>query len=324
MNPSSRQYLSLAAFVVAFEGASPDTSAQPYPIRPIRIVVPVVAGGGIDSVTRISTSRLGGALGQQIIVDNRPGGRSVIGVELVSKALPDGYTLLVVSESMTIMPFVERSLAFDVRRNFAPVSLLAIQPLVLAVHPSVPAHSIKEFITLARSKPGALSYGTGGYGQFLTGEVLKKIASFEMTHVPYKGVAQAVIDLVGGQLQAVVLGQAPLLPFVSSGKVRVLAITRNSRSAALPNVPTLAESGVAGVDLQQWIYMLAPAQTNKEIISRLNSSLLKELTTPDIKDKLQSAGFDAAPNTPQQLDTMIRDALAYWGKLIPELNIKPE
>jgi len=299
-------------------------AADSWPSRPIRIVLPFVAGGGVDSVARITATRLGGELGQQVIVDNRPGARGVIGVETVSKAAPDGYTLLVVSESLTVMPFVERSLPFDVRRSFVPVSLLATQPHVLAVHPSLPANTLKEFIALAKARPGALSYGSGGFGQNLVGELLKKSAGFDMTHIPYKGGAQATIDLIGGQLQAAVLGQSPLLPFVRSGKVRILAVTSKSRSTQLPNVPTLAEAGVAGIDLFQWVYVLAPVKTQKEIVLRLNADLAKVLAAPEARDRLQLAGYDAAPSTPQQLDAMIRDALERLGKIIPELNIKPE
>lgn len=313
----------IAATILAI--AFPNSAySQPYPSRPIRIVVPFVAGGGVDSVARLTTTPLSVALGQQFIVDDRPGGRGVIGVETVAKAAPDGYTLLVVSESLTIMPFVERNLPFDVRRSFAPVSLLATQPLTLAVHPSVPAHSVKEFIALAKAKPGGLAYGSGGFGQYLAGEWLKKVAGFDMTHIPYKGGTQAVVDLVGGQLQAAVLGQSPLLPFARSGKVRVLAVSTKSRSTALPNVPTFIEAGIIGVDVYQWVYMLAPVKTQKEILARLNAELAKALTMPDVKEKLQSVGFDAAPSTAQQLDAMIREALERWEKLIPALNIKPE
>jgi tripartite-type tricarboxylate transporter receptor subunit TctC len=310
--------LAASLSLAAFAASAPDA----WPTRPIRVIVPFVAGGGVDSVARISVNRLGTALGQQVIVDNRPGARGVIGVETVSKAAPDGYTLLVVSESITIMPFVERNLGFDVRRSFAPVSLLATQPLVVAVHPSVPAQSLKELISLAKSRPGALSYGSGGFGQHLVGEVVKKLGGFDMIHVPYKGGAQAVIDLVGGQLQAAVLGSSPLLPFARSGKVRILAVTSKSRSAALPNVPTLAEAGMPGIDLSQWVFMLAPAKTT--VVQRLNAEVNKTLALPEVKEKLESAGFEPAPGTPQQLEVMIREALDRWGKLIPELNIKPE
>ena len=305
-------------------GSAIAAQSDTWPVRPVRVVVPFVAGGGVDAVARIVTQRLSTALGQQVIVDNRPGARGVIGVDTVAKAAPDGYTLLVVSESLTVMPFVERNLPFDVRKSFAPVSMIGTQPLVLVVHPSVPAQSLKELIALAKAKPGALSYGSGGFSQHLTGEVIKKVGGFDMTHIPYKGGAQAVIDLVGGQLQAAVLGQSPLLPFARSGKVRILAVTARSRSTALPNVPTLAEAGIAGIDLFQWVYMLAPARTSRDIISRVNAELAKALAMADVKDRLQTAGFDATPSSAQQLDTMIGEAVQRWAKLIPELNIKPE
>lgn len=291
-----RAYLVATAILAAT--LSDGVHAHSYPSRPVRIVVPFVAGGGVDTVARITANRLSAALGQQVIVDNRPGGRGVIGVETVSKALPDGYTLLVVSESLTAMPFVESKLPFDVRRSFAPVSVLAIQPQVLAVHPSLPARSVKELITLARAKPGSIAYGSGGLGQYLTGELLKKAAGFEMTHIPYKGGAQAVVDLVGGQLQAAVLGQSPVLPFARSGKLRVLAVSTKSRSTALPDVPTFTEAGVTGVEVFQWVYMLGPAKTEKAVVSRLHGEFAKLLVVPDVKEKLQSAGYDATPSTP--------------------------
>jgi len=288
------------------------------------VVVPAAPGGGIDAVARISTGRLGTILGQQVIVDDRPGARGVIGVEIVAKAAPDGYTLLVFSDALTVMPFVERKLAFDVRTSLTPVTLLATQPLVLAVNAAVPAQTVKEFIALAKAKPAAVAYATGAFGHFLAGETLKKVAGFDMTHVPYKGGAPAVIDLVGGQVPAALVGQSPILPFARSGKVRVLAVTSKSRSAILPNVPTLAEAGVAGIDLFEWIYMLAPARTPGRIVSRLNRELANVLSQSDIKEKLGAGGFEPAPTTPQQLAGMINEALDRWGKLVPELNIKPE
>jgi tripartite-type tricarboxylate transporter receptor subunit TctC len=312
--------LSVTSWSPAFGAQAPDA----WPTRPVRIVIPFVAGGGVDAVARIATIRLGAALGQQVIIDNRPGARAVIGAEIVAKAAPDGYTLLIVSDALTIMPFVERKLPFDVRGSFAPVSLLATQPLVLAVHPSLPVRSVKEFIALAKAKSGGLAYGTGALGHYLVGEYLKKVAGFDMTHVPYKGGAPAAIDLAGGQLPAALTGQSPMIPFARSGRIRILAVTSKSRSAALPNVPTLAEAGVAGFDLFEWIFMLAPAKTPKEITSRLNAEFAKTLATSEVKEKLEAGGFEAAPSTPQQLDAMIREALGRWGKLIPELNIKPE
>jgi tripartite-type tricarboxylate transporter receptor subunit TctC len=314
----------LAALAVFATAHGNGVLSQSWPSRPIRVVVPFTAGGGVDSAARITTSRLSGALGQQLIVDNRPGGRAVIGAEMVSKASPDGYTLLAVSESLTIMPFVESKLPFDVRRSFTPVSLLAIQPQVLVVHPALPALSVKEFIALAKSKPGFITYGSGGFGQYLGGELLKKAADFDMRHIPYKGGAQAITDLVGGQLQAGVLGLSVTMNFARSGKVRILAVSTNSRSAVLPDVPTLLESGVSGVDVYQWVFMLAPAGVPRGVVTRLNTDLKKVLASQDVKEKLQSAGYDAAPSTPQHLDGMIKEALERWAQLIPALKIKPE
>jgi tripartite-type tricarboxylate transporter receptor subunit TctC len=295
-----------------------------WPTKPIRIIVPMPPGGGIDVVARITTSRLAGALGQQVLVENRPGARAVMGSEAVSKAAPDGYTFLVVSDALTIMPFVERKLGFDVRASFAPVSLLATQPLVLAVHPSVPAQSVGEFIALAKTKAGGLSFGTGAMGHYLAAEYFKRIAGFDMTHVPYKGGAPAVVDLAGGQVPVALTGQSPMIPYARNGRIRALAVTSKTRSAALPNVPTLAEAGVAGIDLFEWIFMLAPANTPKEITSRLNAEIAKLLAASDIREKLDAGGFEPAPSTPAQLDAMIREALERWGTLVPALNIKLE
>ncbi len=310
--------------VGSLSAASAAQAPDAWPTKPIRVVIPVPPGGGIDLVARIVTTRLGAALGQQVIVDNRPGARAVIGAEIVSKAAPDGHTLLVVSDLLTIMPFVERTLAFDVRTSFAPVSLLVTQPLVLAVHPSVPAQSVKEFIALAKAKSGGLAFGTGALGHYLAGEYLEKVVGFDMIHVPYKGGPAAVTDLVGGQVPAALTGQSPMIPYARSGRIRALAVTSKVRSEALPDVPTLAEAGVAGIDLFEWIFMLAPANTPNKIISRLNAELAKVLTAPEIKEKLGAGGFQPAPSTPPQLDAMIREALERWGKLIPELNLKPE
>jgi tripartite-type tricarboxylate transporter receptor subunit TctC len=192
------------------------------------------------------------------------------------------------------------------------------------VYPSVPAQSVQEFIALAKAKPGGVSFGSGAVGHHLVGEYLKKVAGIDMTHVPYKGGAPAVFDLAGGQLNAVVVGQSPVLPFARNSKVRVLAVTTKSRSAALPNVPTLAEAGIAGIDFFEWIYMLAPARTPKEIVARLNTELAKVLAASDVKEKLAAGGFEAEPSTPQQLDAMFVETLERWGKLIKELGLRLE
>jgi tripartite-type tricarboxylate transporter receptor subunit TctC len=299
-------------------------AAQEFPAKPIRIVVPVPPGGAVDIIARLSAGRLSAAFAQPVIVENRPGARGVIGSESVAKASADGYTLLVTSDALTIMPFVERKLAFEVPGSFAPVSLLATQPLVLAVHPSLRAQSVQDLIGLAKAKPGSVSFGTGALAHFLAGETLQRLAGFEMTHVPYKGGPAAIADLVGGQVPAALTGQSPMIGYVRSGRIRPLAVMSRTRSAALPEVPTLAEAGIAGIDLFEWIFMLAPANTPKPVVDRLSAEVVRALGAPEAREKLAAGGFEASPGTPAQLDTMIRESLARWGKLIPQLNIKPE
>jgi tripartite-type tricarboxylate transporter receptor subunit TctC len=299
-------------------------ASEPWPVKPIHVVVPLPPGGGVDVVARLVSGSLTAALGQPVVVENRAGARIVIGTDWVAKSTPDGYTLLVLSDAFTIMPFLERRLPFDVRTSFAPVALLATQPLVLAVHPSVEARSVGEFIALAKSRSGALPLGTGAMGHYLASEYLKKTVGFETTHVPYKGGVPAVIDLVGGQIPSALTGQSPMIPYARSGKIRPLAVTTKVRSAALPDVPTLAEAGIPGIDLFEWIFMLAPADTPKAVVSRLNAEIGKFLGTEDVRAKFATGGFEPAPTTPERLGAMIDEALARWGKLVPQLNIQPE
>ena len=313
-----------AALVLGMAACTAIAAADGWPAQPLRVVVPVPPGGGIDIVARVASAGLAQALGQPVVVENRPGARGAIGTEQVAKAPADGYTLLVFSDALTIMPFVERKLAFEVPASFAPVSLLATQPLVLAVHPSVPARSLAEFIALAKDKPGGLALGTGALAHYLAAEYLQRSAGFVLMHVAYKGGPAAVTDLVGGQVPSTLTGQSPVISYARSGKVRPLAVTSTKRSAALPEVPTLAESGVPGIDLFEWIFMLAPANTPKDIVARLNAELAMALGAPEVTQRLAAGGFEAAPGSPQQLDAMIREALARWSKLIPQLHIQPE
>ena len=298
--------------------------AQPFPARPVRVIVPVPPGGAIDIVARLGAARLAQALGQPFVVENRPGARGAIGAEAVAKAPPDGHTLLVFSDALTIMPFTERKLAFEVPASFAPVSLLATQPLVLAVNPSQPVNSVAELIAVARARPGGVTFGTGALAHYLAGEYFQKRAGFGMAHVPYKGGPAAVTDLVGGQIPVALTGQSPMLPYVRSGRLRAIAVTSKARSAALPEVPTLAESGVAGIDLFEWIFMMAPAGTPKSVVASLNAEIAKALAAPEVQQRLAAGGFEAAPSSPAQLEAMMRDALSRWGELIPKLDIRPE
>jgi tripartite-type tricarboxylate transporter receptor subunit TctC len=308
-----------AAILAAIFPAS--THSQSYPSRPIRLVVPVAAGGANDLVARVVADRLTVGLGQQVVVDNRSGGAGTIGLEAVANAAADGYTLVAFSDSITILPSINRKLSFDPQTSFAPIILMTTQPLVLVVHPSVPAANFKEFVALAKSKPGTLSLATGGASQHLTSELMKKLAGIDTIHVPYNG-ARAMVDLIGGQVQVAVLGASTVRPQARAGKARILAVTSGSRSAALPDIPTLAESGLSGFDIYQWIGLFAPAGTPTGIVTRLNGEATKVLLQPAVRERLEAAGFEPRTGSPREVEVLIRDGRARWSKLINELGLK--
>jgi tripartite-type tricarboxylate transporter receptor subunit TctC len=297
---------------------------QKYPSRPVRVVVPVAAGGAVDLVSRLVAERLSSALGQQVVVDNRPGAASIIGLEMVARANPDGYTLIATSDTMALLPSMHSKLPFDPETSFSPIVLMTTQPLVLAVSASVPAAGFKEFVALSKARPGTLSFGSGSALQHLTGELIKRHAGIDMVHVPYKGGGQAIIDLTGGQLPAAVLGSSTVIPQARGGKVRILAVTSAARSPALPNVPTLLESGLAGFDVYQWIILLAPAKTPQEVIARLNGETARALQQPSLREKLEAAGLEPRTGSPQEVQTLIHRERVRWAKLIKELGLKPD
>lgn len=296
-------------------------AAQAWPSRPMRLVVPYVPGGATDLVSRIVGEQLTIRLGQQVVVDNRPGATGTIAFTSVAAAEADGYTTITTADSLTVVPFSYKNLKFDPRSSFSPISTMSTQPLVLAVHSAVPAKSVKEFIALAKTR--SLSFATSGTGtsQHLSGELIKKITGIDMVHIPYKGGGQAIIDLSGGQVPAAVLGSSTVIPQHKSGRVRILAVTSKKRSAVLSDIPTLDESGLKGFDVYQWTAMLAPAKTPKAVISRLNTEVNAILKQPAARDKLQAAGFEAQPSTPEEVSKLISEGMARWGKLIQELKL---
>lgn len=308
--------LTTALFPLAAQAAAPS-----WPSRPMRLVVPYVPGGATDLVSRIIGEQLTARLGQQVVVDNRPGATGTIAFTGVATAEADGYTLVTTADSLTVVPFSYKNLKFDPRSSFAPISTMSTQPLVLAVHSAVPAKSVKEFLALAKTR--SLSFATSGTGtsQHLSGELVKKMAGIDMLHIPYKGGGQAIIDLSGGQVPAAVLGSSTVIPQHKAGRVRILAVTSKKRSAVLSDIPTLDESGLKGFDVYQWTAMLAPAKTPKAIISRLNTEINDILRQPAARDKLQAAGFEAQPSTPEEVSKLIHDGMARWGKLIQELKL---
>ena len=301
-------------------------AAQTYPNRPVRIVAPFPAGGGLDLVSRALGQRLSTALGQSIIIDNRSGADGMIGTEQVAKAAPDGYTLLISSTGpMVINPALNIKMPYDTLRNFAPITLVVVQPLCLVVHPSLPVKSVKELIALAKAKPGQLNYGSGGIGNgaHLAGEIFRTITSIDIVHVPYKGAAPAVVDLLAGQVQMMLNSIPVLLPFIKSAKLRALAVGADKRMAILPEVPTMRESGIAKFDANSWYGFFAPAGTPKEIVSRLNYESAKILRSQEMRDFMSPQGAEAIGDSPEEFSAHIRSELAKWAQAVKTAGVRP-
>ena len=296
--------------------------AQPYPSRPVRVVVPFAPGGPNDIIVRLLTPKLGETLGQAFVVENRAGAGGNIGTDYVAKSVADGYTLLSVGPgSLIINPLIGK-VGYDTERDFAPITLMARAPNALVAHPSLPARSVAELIGLARSKPGAINYASGGNGStpHLAAALFASMAGVELTHVPYKGTAPATADLVGGQVQIAFLGIPAVLPHVRSGKLRVLAVTGLRRSPELPDVPTIDESGVPGYEVSPWYGLLAPAATPGAIVERLALEATRIVRAPETREKLALAGAEAAGSTPEEFAAVIRADTATWSRIVLSLK----
>jgi tripartite-type tricarboxylate transporter receptor subunit TctC len=298
-------------------------AAQHYPNRPIRLVVPFPAGGPNDIIGRLVAQKLGDTLGQQMVVDNRAGAGGNIGTDLVAKAPPDGYTLLSGGMGSLIMNPIIDKVPYDTLRDFAPVILMASAPNVLVTHPSLPVRDVKGLIALARAHPGQLNYGSGGVGStpHLSGALFKSMTGVNIVHIPYKGNAPAITDLLGGQVQLAYLGIPPVQPHIQSGKLKALAVTSERRSATLPQVPTIAESGVPGYELSPWYGILAPAGTPSDIVMKLNAAIAKIVRTPEMKEKLAGIGAEAETTTPEAYAARMKSDLARWTKVIRSAHI---
>lgn len=310
-----------AAIGCAACAAASAQGAQNYPNKPIRIVVPYAAGASTSLVTRLVGQKLTEAWGQPVVVDNRGGAGGAIGTEIVAKSPPDGYTLLLGTVgTFGINSAVYSKLSYDPVKDFAPVGMLATVANILAVQPSLPVTSVKELIALAKEKPGKLNYGSSGNGStsHLSGEMLKSIAGISMTHVPYKGGAPMMADVLGGQLE-VMFDQVPaVLPHAKAGRVRALAVTTARRSAAAPDVPTMAEAGVSGYEMTVWYSLMAPAGTPRDIIVKLNTELAKILNQPEFKQQMLAQGAELTSSTPEQLAEIIRADLAKYARIAKE------
>jgi tripartite-type tricarboxylate transporter receptor subunit TctC len=301
---------------------------QPYPTKPVRMVVPFPPGGAADIIGRVLAQRLSEPLGQQVIVDNRPGASGNIGAEVVAKAPGDGYTILMGAlTSHSINHTLERRiLRYDLEKDLAPIMIVATVPYVFVVHPSVPAQSMAELTAYAKTKPGNLSFGSSGAGspQRLAAEMFKLRTGVDMLHVPYKGSGPVITDLVGGQVLAAFESVPTALPHIRGAKLRPLAVTTAQRVPMLPDVATMAEAGLPNFELSSTFGILAPASTPKLIIKRLNSELVKVLELPDVKEKLLQQGAFATSTTPEQAAQRIHSEIAMWAKVINEANVKPD
>jgi tripartite-type tricarboxylate transporter receptor subunit TctC len=309
-------------FFLGIAGAN----AQQYPVRPIRFIVPFAPGGSTDLLARFLAPRLTEALGQAVVVDNRGGAGGVIGADLAAKAPADGYTIVLGSPGpLTINPNLQR-MPYDSLRDFAPVTLATISPFTLVVHPSVPVNSVKELLALARSRPGGLNYGSAGNGSVghFSAEQFKALAKVDIVHVPFKGAGPAVADLVGGRLHLMFENLPTIVPHVRSGKLKMLAVGTKTRSALVPEYPTIAEAGVPGYESSTAFGVLAPAKTPASIITRLNQETVKALQLPDMKDKLSGLGLEAVGGTPQQYTAHLKEELAKYGRIVKTAGIKAD
>jgi tripartite-type tricarboxylate transporter receptor subunit TctC len=321
-----RRNLLLTSLVcaAAFAATPATVRADTYPTKPIRIVVGYAAGGATDVIARIVGQKLAEELGQPVVVENRPGAGASIGSDFVAKSAPDGYTLFMGTIANTINTTLYRRLPFDFERDFAPISLVATVPNVMVVNPSVPAKTVQEFIALAKAKPNEIYFASSGSGSsiHLSGELFNMVAGVKMVHVPYKGSAPAVIDLMGGQVQAMFDNLSSSLPHVKAGKLRALAVTSATRSPAAPDIPTMAEAGLPDCEVLSWFALMAPAKTPQPIIDRLNAATVKLLGQDDVKQKLDAIGADPAPSTPQELGALIRSETAKWAKVVENSGAK--
>ena len=301
-------------------------AADVYPRRAIRLIVPFSPGGAVDILGRLLGAKLGEALGQQIVIDNRPGGGQVIATELTAKSAPDGYTLLLASTTHGINPGLLKKLPYDSIKDFAPITLVAESPILVVAHPSLGVSNIQELIALAKSRPGRITYGSPGPGTggHLSTELLSWMTGINMVHVPYKGAGPALAELIGGQIQVMWVSPLPALPHIKSGRLRALATTGRTRSRVMPEVPTVAESGVPGYASTLWYALLAPAATPHAIIKRLHAETARVIRLPEVTEQLLAQGAEPIGNSPEDLAKFLRIEIDRWTKLIEQAHIRPD
>jgi tripartite-type tricarboxylate transporter receptor subunit TctC len=302
-------------------------SAQSWPAKPLRIVVPFPPGGGTDFVARALAQKLADALGQSIVADNRPGSSGTIGMDVAAKAAPDGYTIVLgQSGNIALAPAFNPGLPYDPRRDLAPVTLVSLSPFMLVAHPSLPAKNVRELIALAKLRPDEMAFGSSGNGSLshLAGEMIKSAGQVRMLHVPYKGVALATSDLFSGRIALYVSPLQPLPAWFKAGRVKPIGITRARRSDAFPEVPTIAESGVPGYDVTNWYGVMAPAKTPTAVIARLNSELVRILRMSDVQARFRDEGGEVAPGTPEEFSAFINREMQRWAKTIRDAGVRAD
>jgi len=312
----------VAAGVLPFEAPA----AAAYPQRAIRLIIPYPPGGAGDIIGRILAARLGEAMGQQVVADNRPGGGQVIATQLTARANPDGYTLLLASATHTINPGLLKKLPYDSIRDFSAITVVADSPLLFLAHPSLGVASIQELVAAAHARPGRINYassgpGTGGH---LSVELLKRMTNIDLVHIPYKGAGPALVDLVSGQVQVMCTSPLPSLPHVRAGRLKGLAMTGRARSSAAPEIPTVAESGVPGYESTLWYALLAPAATPQPVMRRLHAETVKAIRLPGVVEQISALGAQPIGNTPQEVTKFLQSEIARWTRLIEQANIRAD
>jgi tripartite-type tricarboxylate transporter receptor subunit TctC len=312
---------------VLLSGIASNVSAQKdYPSRPIRFLVGVVPGGATDILARVIGQKLGETWNQQVVIDNRPGANQIIAAELTAKAAPDGYTLQMVPAGFAINPAMHRKLPYDPIRDFTAIVMVADVPNVMVVHPSIPVKTVGEFVAYARARPGQLSYGSSGVGSpsHLCGEMLSVLARLEMTHVPYKGQGQVMIDVLGGHLKLAFPSIPASIPYIKAGRLVALGVASRKRSSSLPSVPTIDESGVKGYEASSWYGVLGPPKMAKPLLAKLNGEINRIIETPDVRQTLSQQGADPLGSTPEEFAKAIAIDIEKWKKIVAAAGIKPE
>jgi tripartite-type tricarboxylate transporter receptor subunit TctC len=318
--------MSLAAACLLHMWAADSAAQQTYPSKPVRIISPFAAGGGNDNICRIIGPRLSESLKQQVLIDNRPGANGIVGTEIAARSAPDGYTIVLIPSGHAVNATLYKKLPYDSLRDFAAITLVASSPLVLAMHPSVPTKNVKEFIALAKARPGQLTYGSAGVGSsgHLAGALFETLTGTKMVHVPYKGMGLVLTDLMGGQVSLTFGTSASVMPQVRTGRLRALATTGAQRSPVLPDIPTVAESGLPGYEASLWYGFVGPARIPPEIVQRLNAEIVGVLKQQAVRERLAAEGVDVRYSTPEEFTQLLASDIQRWAKVVQRAGVRIE